>query len=120
MRFHPVRPGAADPKISPRRAARLYRLLTTLAEAPRSRPLLIRLGRAGMRTFYRDLNFLEASGIEVRTSKGRYELVPPLEQALGRLPFPQPELSFGDVFVLAKGKGPVPAKLRAQLRDLTS
>ena len=108
-----------DPRISSRRAARLYRMVTTLAESSRSRQQLIRQGRAGMRTFYRDLILLAEYHIELRRSKGGYKLVTPLKEALGRLPFPPPELSFGDVLELAKGRGPAQAKLRAQLDDLT-
>jgi predicted DNA-binding transcriptional regulator YafY len=108
-----------DPRISSRRAARLYRLLTELNESSRSRPQLIRLGRAGMRTFYRDLTLLAEYGIDVRMSEGRYELVTPLREALARLPFPPPELSFGDVLELTKGRGTAQSKLRAQLDDLT-
>lgn len=108
-----------DPRISSRRAARLYRLLSTLNENARSRPQLMRLGRAGMRTFYRDLTLLGEYGIDVQMAAGRYQLVTPLKEALARLPFPPPELSFGDVLELTKGRGPARSKLRAQLDDLT-
>ena len=115
----PVNRLGPDPRVSSRRAARLYRLVTTLDESARSRPQLIRLGRAGMRTFYRDLTLLGDYGIEVRMSEGRYELVTPLNEALSRLPFPPPELSFSDVLELSKGRGSAQAKLKAQLEDLT-
>ena len=115
----PSSPVGPDPRISSRRAARLYRLVTTIAESSRSRPQLIRQGRAGMRTFYRDLTLLTDYHIRVRRLKGGYKLVTPLKEALSRLPFPPPELSFGDVLELAKGRGPAQAKLRAQLDDLT-
>ncbi len=118
MRLPPNRLGP-DPRISSRRAARLYRLVTTLAESTRSRSRLIRLGRAGTRTLYRDLALLIEYGIDVRVSRGRYELLTPLQAALGRLPFPPPELSFGDVLELSKGRGPAQSKLRAQLESLT-
>lgn len=108
-----------DPRISSRRAARLYRLVTTLAENPRPRPGLIRLGRAGMRTFYRDLTLLGEYGIDVRMSEGRYELVTSLKEALARLPFPPPKLSFSEVLELSKGRGPARSKLKAQFDDLT-
>ena len=109
----------SDPRISSRRAARLYRLVTTLHKNARSRPQLIRLGRAGMRTFYRDLTPLGEYGIEVCMTEGRYELVTPLKQALAQLPFPPPELSFGDVLELSRGRGSAQSKLKAQLDDLT-
>ena len=108
-----------DPRISTRRAARLYRLLTTLDERARSRSKLVKQGRAGMRTFYRDLTVLEACKIEVRLSQGEYGLVTPLSTALNRLPFPTPELTFGDVIELTKGRSAAHAKLRAQFQALT-
>jgi predicted DNA-binding transcriptional regulator YafY len=107
-----------DPRISSRRAARLYRLLTTLAEEARSRSQLIRQGRAGMRTFYRDLSFLEGCGIAVGTGDGRYGLTSSLDEALAKLPFPTPELTFADVFELSKGRGRAAQKLRTQLNEL--
>ena len=118
MPFPPNRLGP-DPRISSRRAARLYRLVRTLDQSARSRPQLIRLGRAGMRTFYRDLILLGEYGIVVRMSEGRYELITPIEEALSRLPFPPPELSFGDVLELSKGRGAAQSKLKAQFDDLT-
>jgi predicted DNA-binding transcriptional regulator YafY len=114
--FH--RPGP-DSRISRARAARLYRLLTALANGGRSRAHLIRLGRAGMRTFYRDITLLEEYKIAVRSTGNRYELITPLDQALSRLPFPPPELSFRDVIELAKGRGSAQAKLKAQFQEVT-
>ena len=108
-----------DPRVSSRRAARLYRLLLTLSEKPRSRTQLIRMGRAGMRTFYRDLTFLEACKVDVQMSGARYKLVTPLKEALQRLPFPTPELTFADAIELAKGKGTAHKKFKAQLAELT-
>ena len=108
-----------DPRISTRRAARLYRLLTTLNQSGRSRPQLVKLGRAGMRTFYRDLTVLDDCKIEVRLMKGQYCLMTALDTALNRLPFPTPELTFGDVFELSKGRTAAHAKLRGQVQALT-
>jgi predicted DNA-binding transcriptional regulator YafY len=96
----------------------LYRLVTTLAKNSRRRKQLIRQGRAGMRTFYRDLTFLEICGIEVRVTRGRYELAGSVRKALGRLPFPPPELSFADVLELSKGRTAAHRKLRAQLAEI--
>ncbi len=111
------RPGP-DAQISSRRAARLYRLVRALAAGPRRRRDLIRLGRAGMRTFYRDLNVLIDSGAEVRLTRRGYKLITPLKVALKLLPCPMPDLSFGDVVELSRGRGDAAAKLRATLRDL--
>ena len=78
-----------DPQISSRRAARLYRLLTTLERGSKTRSQLIKLGRAGMRTFYRDLTFLEENKINIKMAGGKYELSTPIGHALARLPFNQ-------------------------------
>jgi hypothetical protein len=72
-----------------------------------------------MRTFYRDLTLLDEYKIAIRFSGHRYELITPLEQALRRLPFPPPELSFGDVIELTKGRGAAHAKLKAQFQTVT-
>lgn len=72
-----------------------------------------------MRTFYRDLSLLAEYKIDVRVSSGRYRVAGPLKDALDRLPFPPPKLSFGDVMELIKGRGAAHAKLRAQLQVLT-
>lgn len=108
-----------DPQISSRRAGRLYRLLSTLEKGAKTRSQLIKLGRAGMRTFYRDLTFLEECRIEVRLNAGKYELTTQFNDALGRLPFPTPELTFKDVMELAKGSGGAAGKLKAHLAQLT-
>ena len=113
------KPRSPARQLSPRRAARLYRLLKMLAARPCSRTQLIRLGRAGMRTLYRDLAYLLACRVDVRVSDGQYELVSPMNDALKRLPFPTVHLTFADVAALAKGKGSAHRKLKAQLIELT-
>src|SRR5262245_20913190 len=111
--------GGPEPRISSRRAARMYRLVTTLAKGSRSRADLVRLARAGMRTFYRDLTLLEECRIHVHLMGNRYRLDTPMNEALGRLPFPAPRLSFSDVIALSKGRGTAQAKLKAQFNALT-
>ena len=108
-----------EPRISARRAARMFRLVTTLAKGSRPRGELLRLARAGMRTFYRDLTLLEEYKIHVHLSGSRYRLDTPMKDALSRLPFPAPSLSFSDVMALSKGRGPAHAKLKAQFNALT-
>ena len=106
----------ADSRISARRAARMYRLVTTLAKGGRSRAHLIRLGRAGMRTFYRDLTLLERFAIDIQFSGSRYRLRTPVKDALSRLPFPSPKLSFADVIALTKNRGGLLECRRRSLR----
>jgi hypothetical protein len=72
-----------------------------------------------MRTFYRDLTLLEHYEIEVQLTGNRYRLSTPAREALSRLPFPAPKLSFADVMALAKGRGAARAKLRAQFKEIT-
>lgn len=110
--------GAADQELSPRRAARLYRLVQELSRGAQARAKLIRMGKAGMRTFYRDLSFLEGCGISVKTTQGHYELSVSVDESLARLPFPNPNLTFGDIIELSKGSGGGSKKLAEQLSKM--
>ena len=84
--------------MTPRRAARLYRLLSAVAKQPRTRKQLMRLCRSHLRTFYRDLETLAACQIVVVLDHGKkHVLVGSLADALGKLPFPADGLKFGDV-----------------------
>lgn len=84
------------------RASRFHHLVRLLAETPRSRPdLLTELG-IGLRTFYRELEFLRRCGVKVRHEQKLYHLVATAEQAEGRLPFPDPQLSFAEMAELAQ------------------
>lgn len=108
-----------DSQLSSQRAARLYRLLITLDKSPRTRAQLVKLGRVGLRSFYRDLIYLQRLKIKVKISRGRYQLATPLQRALGHLPFPTPRLTFADAIELAKGSGSAHKRLKAQLNRLT-
>ncbi len=84
------------------RASRFHRLVSLLAETPRSRPdLLAELG-IGLRTFYRELEFLRRCGVKVRHEQKLYHLMATAEEAEGRLPFPDPQLSFAEMAELAR------------------
>src|SRR5215471_5895977 len=86
------------------RAARLYRLLILLGDGPQPRQLILRRLKLDVRGFYRDLEALRGLGIEIHSGDGnRYSLTIDLEDALARLPFPDPGLNFRDVQQLAKG-----------------
>ena len=87
--------------ITLQRAARLHRLVWYLAESPRTRDaILSRLG-IGLRTFYRELELLKRCGVKVRHRAKQYTLLATAEQAEGRLPFPDPQLSFAEMAELA-------------------
>ncbi len=56
----------------------------------------------GLRTFYRELELLKKCGVKVRHKHKLYHLVPTAAEALGRLPFPDPQLSFAEMAELAE------------------
>jgi hypothetical protein len=93
------------------RAARLYRLVHFLAEAPRNRPAVLSELRIGLRTFYRELELLKRCGVKVRRGSQLYFLPGTAEAAEGRLPFPNPQLSFAEVAELARCDCPAGRRL---------
>jgi hypothetical protein len=105
--------------ISSARAARLFRLLSTVASRPKTRPDLLRSLKLDLRGFYRDLEKLRSFGIEVHLANHRYLLPEPLEQAISRLPFPDPQLNLRDALLLAKGRTSAHRKLRSKIERIT-
>ena len=105
--------------VSAARAARLYKLLTDLGSSPKPRGTLLRRVRAGLRTFYRDLDLLRSWGIEIEMEKRKYVLKTSLTRCLERLPFPDPELSFADALQLSKGRTASHRKLKQLVGKLT-
>lgn len=104
------------PTLTPQRASRLYRLLTLLGAGPQTRPALLRKLGLDVRGFYRDLEALRGLGIEVNTGDdNRYSLTGDLDDALARLPFPDPGLNFRDVQQLAKGDTTAHRKLKRRI-----
>jgi hypothetical protein len=91
--------------ITLQRAARLHRLVRFLAETPRDRPAILSELRIGLRTFYRELELLKRCGVKVRQRNKLYALAATAEQAEGRLPFPDPQLSFAEMAELAQESG---------------
>ena len=87
--------------ITLQRAARLHRLVRFFAGAPRKRSVILSELRVGLRTFYRELELLKKCGVKVRHKNKLYHLVPTAAEALGRLPFPDPQLSFAEMAELA-------------------
>src|SRR5882724_3262937 len=98
----PDRPAA--PAVSLDRARRLMRLVQILGTGSQARAKLMRPLKLDVRGFYRDLQCLRSAGIEVALHNGKYSLVGKEDEALARVPFPDPGLSFGEAVVLAKGK----------------
>ena len=98
------------------RAARLYRLLVLLGNGPQPRQQILRRLKLDVRGFYRDLEALRGVGIEIHSGDGnRYSLTIDLEDALARLPFPDPGLNFRDVQQLAKGDTAAHRKLKQKI-----
>jgi len=93
-------------------------MLKALAQHPRDRSQLLRIGRAGMRTFYRDLNFLQQCKISIKCDRKQYRLATSWDRTLARLPFPPLLLSFGDVMALAKVRSAAGQRVRAQLNKV--
>jgi hypothetical protein len=89
-------------QITLQRAARLHRLVRFLAEAPRNRQAVLSELRIGVRTFYRECELLRRCGVKVRQQSRVYSLLTTTEQAEGRLPFPDPQLSFAEMAELAQ------------------
>jgi hypothetical protein len=94
------------------RAARLYKLLRLLAAGPQKRDTLTKRLRLDVRGFYRDLELLHRAGITIDLAKHRYTLEQDPDDAIARLPFPDPRLSLGEVQQLAKGRTRAHRKLQ--------
>jgi predicted DNA-binding transcriptional regulator YafY len=101
------------------RAARLYRLLTLLGPGPQTRSLLLRRLKLDVRGFYRDLEALRALGIEVGTTgdETKYSLTGALDDALAKLPFPDPGLNVRDALQLSNGSTAAHRKLKQRINS---
>jgi predicted DNA-binding transcriptional regulator YafY len=93
------------------RASRLYRLVTMLESGPTSRDSLLDKLSIGLRTFYRELDLLKRCGIKVRRDGKNYELRSSMAEAEGRMPFPDPQLSFAEMAELARLPGEAARRL---------
>ena len=100
------------------RAARLHRLVRFLAEAPRNRMAVLTELRIGVRTFYREWELLRRCGVKVRQRSRLYSLLTTAEQAEGRLPFPDPQLSFAEMAELARCDCAAGRRLAALLAEV--
>jgi predicted DNA-binding transcriptional regulator YafY len=97
------------------RAARLHRLVRTLRDGGRTREQLLAALGAGLRTFYRELELLKKCGVRIQFDKKLYVLHGTAGEAEGRLPFPDPQLSFAEMAELARGPGAAAQRLAALL-----
>jgi predicted DNA-binding transcriptional regulator YafY len=99
------------------RAARLYRLLSLVADAARTRPVLLRKLKVDLRGFYRDLELLRSLGVNIAAEGDRYHLVGTLADALEKLPFPDPGLSLREALLLSQGRTDAHRKLRSRINS---
>jgi len=104
---------SAQRAVTAERAERLYRLLRLLARGPQTRDALTRHLGLDVRSFYRGL--LRAADIAVPLRDGRYSLDEKVEDAVTRLPLPDPVLTLGEAQQLAKGRTPAHRKLKKQI-----
>lgn len=102
------------------RASRLHRLVASLAGGPKTREEILGLLAIGLRTFYRELELLRRCGVKVKPEGKTYALKSTAAEAEGRLPFPDPQLSFAEMAELAATPGPAAARLRALLASVVS
>jgi predicted DNA-binding transcriptional regulator YafY len=106
--------------ISLGRASRLYRLVSLLAEAPRDRDALLTLLGVGLRTFYRELDLLRRCAIKVHRVEKAYALKTSPDESQGRLPFPDPQLSFAEMIELSKYGGLAASRLARLLESVVN
>jgi hypothetical protein len=106
--------------VTAERAARLYRLLKILEAGPQTRGALTRRLGLDVRGFYRDLEVLRGSGIDLAMNRRRYAVKGDVAAAITRLPFPDPHLTLGEAIQLAKGRGRVHRSLRQQIGGIIS
>ncbi len=106
--------------ITLQRASRLHRLVCFLATEPKTRPAILSDLRVGLRTFYRELELLKKCGVKVRHKQKLYHLAPTAAEAEGRLPFPDPQLSFAEMAELARCDCAAGRRLSEMLAAVTS
>jgi predicted DNA-binding transcriptional regulator YafY len=102
------------------RAARLFRLVRLLAEGPRPRDQILAVLGIGLRTFYREVELLRRVGVRIRLLRKQYTLQTTAEQAEGRLPFPDPQLTFAEMRELVQGSGEAARRLAGLYEQVVS
>jgi predicted DNA-binding transcriptional regulator YafY len=102
------------------RAARLHRLVMLLVEGPRSRESILAALAIGLRTFYRELELLNRCGVKIQQKQKLYTLLSTASQAEGRLPFPDPQLSFAEMQELARCPGDAGKRLATLLASVVN
>jgi hypothetical protein len=102
------------------RAARLHRLVMFLGECPRAREAILAELGFGLRTYYRELELLHRCGVKIQPRNKLYTLLSTLDEARGRLPFPDPQLSFAEMEELARSPGEAGKRLAELLASVVN
>lgn len=110
--------GSPGKAVTAPRAARLCRLLLLLGRGPQTREVLARRLRLDLRGFYRDLEVLRAAGVAVSLEGRRYRLLGSADDAIARLPFPDPRLTLGEARQLARGRTNAHRKLKQLVEQI--
>lgn len=106
------------PAVTAQRAARLYRLLALTDGTARARTAIQTKLKVDRRGFYRDLELLRSLGVTVAPAGDKYQLVGGLDEALAKLPFPDPGLSLQEALDLAaNGRSEAHKKLRTRINN---
>jgi predicted DNA-binding transcriptional regulator YafY len=100
------------------RAARLHRLVMHLAAQPRTRDAILSELGIGLRTFYRELELLKRCGVKIKLKQKSYNLESTAQHAEGRLPFPDPQLSFAEMAELSQYSGEASKRLAEMLSSV--
>jgi hypothetical protein len=74
----------------------------------------------GLRTFYRELELLKRCGVKIQHKNKAYTLMATAAQAEGRLPFPDPQLSFAEMQELSHCPGNAGKRLADLLESVVN
>ena len=111
-------PPPARPAVTAERFRRLHHLVRLLGEGALTREQLLSPLGLDVRGFYRDLELLRAVSVTVTLDQGRYVLGLSAEEALARLPYPDPHLTLGEARQLAKGRTAAHRRLQQEIDGL--
>ena len=108
----------STPDLTPVRAQRLCKMLMALGSGPQAKDKLVKKLKVEERGFFRDLRLIRELGIAVTASDNRYLLTISLDDALGKLPLPDLQLSLRDALELSSGYAPTQRRVRRKLEAL--
>jgi hypothetical protein len=106
------------PAVTADRAARLCRLIRMTGTRGQPRETLLQRLNIDVRGFYRDLKLLRDVGIVIELVRGKYTLRGDAEEAVLKVPFPDPHLTLGEATLLGKGRSAVHRKVQELLKQV--